>query len=45
MVNTFLEVVGVVCVGAFVYVVWPPLLLLLVGVVLVVAANRTPGET
>ena len=40
MLNTALEVAGLVCIAAFAFLVWPPAVLLVVGVVLVVAANR-----
>lgn len=40
MVTNLLELVGVVCVAAFLYFVWPPLVLLGVGTALIVGASR-----
>lgn len=40
MLNTVLELLGVAMVAGFMLIAWPPLLLLLAGLVLIVAANR-----
>lgn len=34
MVSALLQLVGLACLGAFLYIVWPPLLLLFAGVAL-----------
>lgn len=36
MVNLLLQLVGCVCLGAFLFVVWPPLVLAVAGVALLV---------
>jgi hypothetical protein len=37
--NTVLELAGLACLAAFAYIVWPPLVLLCAGLVLILLAN------